>query len=295
MARTLSTALDTHLDARAFVPVDLYELVVGGTTYRFTTFGSALTGVAPAAVATYSVGVLQVEGQRQAAGLVADDLEVTVLHGGSEQLGGKAWVARALDGDLDGAAFKRFEGYVNPATSTLVGCVEVFRGDVAEVEPYSTTLRLVVSVPTKRMDQQFPSLIVQPGCIWDLGSSGCGYTGGIDKTATLATGSTASTLYLSALPAGIPGTEQAAARFVHGAAFAGGHRRAVVGESSGHLLVAPPFPAGVIEGLIGSAGALTLRLGCSKHWWDCNSTAWGYQRIASYLGAPAAPSGRDAA
>lgn len=291
MTRSLASPYSTHLTNRAFIPVDLYELTVGGTTYRFTTFGANLTGIAPAAVATYTAGMMMAQGQRQAAGLVADDLEVEVLHGGTEQLGGKSWVARALDGDLDGAPFKRFEGCVDPTTSLLVGCAEVFVGQVSNRDPTSTRLRLVVSVPSKRFNAKFPALTVQPGCVWDLGSAGCGWAGTLDHTATLAAGSTASLLKAAATPGGLSGPNL----FLQGAAFAGGYRRAITDTATvdGGVTFrpSPPFPPGVIEGLIGSAGALTLRRGCNKTSGVCDS--W-YSNISNFLGAPRAPSEKDA-
>lgn len=297
MSRTLASPLSTYLANRAFLPVDLYELVIGGTTYRYTTAAANVTGIAPATVATYTAGFMQSGAQRAAAGLVADDLEVTVL-APLETVGGKTWVARALDGDLDGCAFKRFEGYLDPAALTLVGCVEVFRGDVAEVEPSSTSVRMVVSVPSKRFDARFPTLSVQPGCVWDFGSAGCGYAGTKDFTATLAAGSTSTKLYLSSLPGGLPGTSTGLHQFVAGAALAGGYRRAVVDVySTTYLIPSPPFPAGVIEGLIGSAGALSLRLGCNKTIGVCDSDAWGYKRATTavgFLGAPRTPSEKAA-
>lgn len=291
MARSLASPYSTHLANRAFIPVDLYELTVGGTTYRFTTFGANLTGVAPAAVATYTAGMMMAQGQRQAAGIVADDLEVEVLHGGTEQLGGKAWVARVLDGDLDGAPFRRFEGCVDPTTSLLVGCAEVFVGDVSDVEPTSTRVRLVVSVPSKRFNAKFPALTVQPGCVWDLGSAGCGWAGTLDHTATLAAGSTASLLHVATTPGGLAGPHL----FFQGAAFAGGYRRAITATATPSDVTftpSPPFPPGVIEGLIGSAGALTLRRGCAKSAGVCDS--W-YGNLSNFLGAPSAPSEKDAA
>jgi hypothetical protein len=284
VSRSLSSPLVTYLAARAFLPVDLYEIVIGGTTYRYTTHVANLTGVAPATVATYSTGFLQAQGQRQAAGLVADDLEVTVLGSGTETVGGKTWTARALDGDLDNCTFRRFEGYVDPGAGTLVGCVLVFVGDVAEVEPASTSLRMVVSVPSKRFDSSFPSLLIQSECVLDLGSTACGWAGTMEHSATLTAGSTGELLHVATVPGGLDGGY----RFFQGAAMAGGYRRSITNTATPSdvtFTVSPPFPAGVIEGLIGSAGALTVRRGCAKKASICHG--W-YSNLAHFLGAPRA-------
>ena len=292
--RTLTAGLTTHLGLRAFVPVDLYELVVGGTTYRYTTHGSNLTGVSPAPTSTFTAYTVRSGSQRASSGLEADDLEVIVDHGGTGSIGGKDWVTAALDGDLDGAAFTRYEGFVDTSTGLLAGCVVAFIGDVAEVEPASTYLRLVVSVPAKRFNTKFPTLVCAPNCVWDFGSTGCGYSGPMNFTATLAAGSTLSKIYLSALPGSLPGTGSIW-HFDRGYATVGGLRRSVtVHSSAAYLVPAPPFPAGAVEAAIGSSGALGLHLGCDKTPDTCSSTGRGYLRIASYLGAPWAPRSTEA-
>lgn len=299
--RTLSAELAAHLAGNAFLLADLYEIEIGGTTHRITSLDRDVTGVEPASAATYSSGqMLSRDRVRQSSGLAVDDLQITIAHGGQGAIGGKSWVRRALDGDLDAAPVRLYRAYLNPTTYAVVGCVALFAGEISDVEPGSTELRLVVASPASRFEERFPKLVVQPSCIWDFGSSECGYAGTLDFAATLATGSTSTVLKIADLPAGLPGSSPGVHQFAFGAAFLGGLRRSITTDvaavTGGYTLrVTPPFPAGTAEALIGTTDALSLRLGCNKTPGVCDSAAWGYQRITSILAVPYGPASKEAA
>ena len=301
--RTLSTALLNYLSlpgapspagSRAFVVADLFEFTVAATTYYFTNYDVDLTGVAPATVTTYTAGsiVLPRIRVRQSSGLQVDDLEITVGHGGTATLGGKTWVRRALDGDLDGAMFKTFRAFITPP-STVTGAVLLFSGEVASLEPASTSIRLVANVPTGRFNTRFPTMTVQPNCVWDLGSTGCGWGGTLDNPVTLAAGSTDAVLQITTLPTGSTGSPYLF--FQGGAMLGSGYRRSIIdtGGSFGAytFTVSPPFPAGTVAPLIGVANACSLRRGCNKTIGVCD--AW-YSNSVHFLGAPQAPSSQAA-
>ncbi len=300
MARTTTDALKNLLSlpgaptpagGRSFVATDLFEFTVSGTTYYLTNFDRNLTGVVPATVGTYSAAgaILPRVRLRQSAGFEVDDLELLVGHGGSTTLGAKTWLRRAFDGDLDAAPVKVFRAFLNPSTFAVVGAFLLFDGKIQDLEPGASEMRLVVSVPTKQFDEKFPKLQVQPNCIWDLGSVDCGWAGTLDYTATIAAGSTASVIYVSAVPGGLD-----ASKFMQGAAQVGGHWRAITNtgiDPSPNFVMSPPFPPGVVEALIGTAGALTVRLGCTKQYGVCGEY---FDNIAHYLGAPEAPSSGEA-
>ncbi|MEI6226317.1 MAG: DUF2163 domain-containing protein [Deltaproteobacteria bacterium] len=301
MARTLTDALKNYLSLpgapapagnRAFMAADLFEFTVAGTTYYRTNFDRDLTGVAPATVTTYtsSGAVLPRVRLRQTAGLSVDDLELDVGHGGTATLGAKTWVRRALDGDLDKAPLRLFRAFLDPTTFAVVGTVLLFDGQISDMEPGAAEMRLVATVSTKEFNASFPKVLVEPNCIWDLGSTDCGFAGTLNYTATLTAGSTASLLNVATVPGGLAG----AYLFFQGAAQVAGLWRLIsnAGDTpTPNFTVSPPFPAGVVEGLIGSAGALTVRRGCAKTPGWC---ATYFSNIAHYLGAPNAPTAKEA-
>ena len=292
--RTLSGALTTHLAGSVFVLADLFEFVVGGTTYYRTNFDVDLTanGTDGASHTWSSSGaVLPRVRMRSSAGLEVDDLEISVGHGGTGTIGSKTWTRAALDGDLDGATVRLFRAYVNPTTSAVIGTVSMFVGEVSDLEPGSTSLRLVASVPSKRFGARFPALLVEPNCVHDLGSVGCAWAGTLDHATTLIAGSTSGLVKIAALPAGADGGSHL---FVQGSATVAGYRRSITTASNvpGEFAfyVSPPFPAGVVEGLIGSAGALTIRRGCLHTPGWCSTY---FSNLAHFLGAPMAPPGSE--
>jgi hypothetical protein len=131
---------------------------------------------------------------------------------------------------------------------------------------------------------------VQPNCIWDLGSADCATTATLNYTDTLTAGSTASQLFVASTPGGLAGPHL----FFQGAAQVSGIWRYIstVGTApTPSFSVSPPFPAGLVEGLIGSTGALTVRRGCAKTPGWC---ATYFSNIAHYLGAPNAPTSKEA-
>lgn len=294
--RTKTGTLDTHLATGLYELADLYEIDVWGTTYRLTSCDRNITGIAPASTAVYSStgAMFQRDRVRQSDGLQVDDLELVLAHGGTATLGSKTWVKAALDGDLDGAPFRLYRAYLDKTTFAMIGGTLLFSGRVAVAEPSSTEARIVVSVPSKTFNSRFPATVLQPNCVWALGDAGCGYAGTLSASLTVASGSTSTVVRFASLPGGFP-----IAQFLNGLLTVGTDRRAITavaaagdGSSwappSGYAFrVFPPLPAASVTA--GTTG--TAYRSCPKTVAACLGT---FNNLARFLGAPYAPTSKDA-
>lgn len=279
--RTLSTALATYLEGNAYLCADLFEFDVGGSTYRLTNASQNLTGVSPAAASTYTAANIDRERIRSADGLQVDDLEISVAHGGTEGLGAKTWVRLALDGDLDEAPARAYRAYLAKTTHAVIGCYLRFAGVVAQVEPGSTSMRIVIAVSTNRFGASFPAVTYEQLCVWNLGGTGCDFAGTLDYSVTAGGDSTSTLFHIESLPGGVSGPE----KFFMGTVTSAGFVRTITNitnQSVGYgLVVSPAFPSAIVVGSTGVA-----RLGCNKTAGVCDG--W-HNNLVNFMGAPVAP------
>lgn len=290
--RTLSTPLASRLRKSALLRADLFEFDVGGTTYRFTNASLNLTGVSPAAAATYAPANIDRDRIRSSDGLQVDDLELTIS-GGTDLLGSKTWTRSALDLDLDGAPVRVFRAYLNPGAFTVSGCYLRFAGVVSQVEVGSTSLRLVVAVSANEFARPFPSLTYEESCIWNLGDAGCAWPGTVAYNVTIGADSGGDWLHIAALPDGITSSSE----FHMGTVEVAGQVSSV--QLAWDYPDPPPDPRMVINSGFGiwvapewralQVGATAVvRRGCSHSPSVCDGT---YSNLEHYMGAPLAYTG----
>lgn len=278
--RALPGALTTLLESNTFTCADLYEFDVGGTTYRLTSCDRNLTGVSPAAAATYTAANLDCDRIRSSDGLQVDDLEITVAHVGTEGLGGTAWYRLALDGELDEAPVRVYRAYLDRSDWSVVGCYLRFAGVISDLDPGSTSMRIVVAVSANEFGRTFPAVTYEKNCVWNFAGTGCEYAGTVGYDVTVGSSSTAALLQIDALPGGItnPG------RFFMGTVVAGGFTRTITdvpGAVTYGFTVTPPFPTALVIG-----STVSIRLGCNKTAVICND--W-HSNLVHFMGAPLAP------
>lgn len=279
--RDLPTPLLALLESDHFVCADLYEFDLGATTYYLTSCDRDLTGIAPAAVETYTATNIDRERIRASDGLQVDDLDISIAHDLSAALGSKTWVDLALDGDLDDAPIRVYRAYLRTSDWSMVGCYLRFQGFVSTADPGSTTLRLVSVVSTDDFERPFPSFTYEQFCIWNFAGPGCEWVGTVDFTVTADATSTNEMLAIDALPGGITDLIQ----FLNGTVTSGGIMRTIISSAAGgvgyQFTVSPAFPAVV-------TGSVTLSLGCRKWASTCETS---YDNLTHYMGAPIAPAG----
>lgn len=291
--RALSAALSTHLERNAFLCADLFEFDVGGTTYRFTNASANLTGVSPAAAATYTAANIDRERIRTADGLQVDELEIAVC-GSAELLGSKSWARTALDGDLDEAPVRVYRAYLDPTTKAAIGCYLRFSGVASTIDPGSTSVRIVVVVSANAFKGPFPSLAWSETCLWTLGGPGCDYVGTIDYNVTVGSQSGANWLHIAALPAGVA----AAYEFAMGTITVAGVTRSI--QNMWDYPDDPPFPEMVIGSGFGfwvspawdavpvAGTTAVMRRGCMRFPNACETF---YSNLTHHMGVRYPPAG----
>ena len=283
--RSFETALEAHLARNAFVCADLYEFDIGGTTYRFTSCDRDLTGVAPADAETYTSGVFERSRIRASDGLQVDDLDLTLSHGGGS-VGGTAWVARALAGDLDEAPARLYRAYLNPSDFSMVGCYLRFEGVTSQIQPGSTTMRLVVAVSANQFARPFPALTYEETCIWTLGGPGCDYAGTLEYNVTVGDESGLGWLHIESLPTGVTDSYE----FAMGTITVAGVKRSIV-----FMWDYPdPGPSGMVitsgfgfqvspawDTVPVAASTAVMRRGCNRYASTCDSF---YDNLTHHMG-----------
>lgn len=201
--RSATAGLITFLgSADAAIIADLFTITLaGGTIYRWTSYGEDITtgGNTYTAGGTGTVPLIGRGTIRDTVGLDPADLDVTLYCGSSAQLGGVLLPAAAATGALDWATVELSRAYMS-APGVVEGTLSRFRGQVSEVQPTSTTVRLTVRSDLEALNQVLPRNLYSEKCSHAVFDAGCGLTPATYTTAgTVQTGSTATTVKLNVL------------------------------------------------------------------------------------------------
>jgi hypothetical protein len=120
---------------------------------------------------------------------------------GSAQVMGLPFIEAAYNGIFDSATFRIDRVYMKTYGDTSAGGVNVFHGRVAEVDSGRSIVTFMVNSWLELLNLNFPRNLWQPGCINNLGDAICGVKLAQTVPATASSGSSASVIKSSAVPA----------------------------------------------------------------------------------------------
>lgn len=217
---------------------------------------------------------------QQQAGLSVATMDISI-YPGSGALGGVQMAQAAVRGDLDGAHVTLQRAFFSGAWGSVTGgLVNLFEGDVSEVEPGATEIRLVAKSVVERMNRKVPFRIVQPGCPYALGDISCGVSMAAHTvSASAASGSTASVVRISGIYAtgyfdlGVLTTADGTKRSIVSSQDLGGSVHAITLDAP--LAASPP-----------TGSAITATRGCDKKMTTCRNK---FSNLARYGGFPTLP------
>lgn len=265
-----------------FLMADLWTISLrGGTTLRWTNVDTDLVmGGNTFTAATDQGGqpLIQRGGIRCARGLEVDQLDVTLLTGGSAKLAGIQLPLDAHNGGFDGARVK-VERVVMPTWGdTSAGALTLFEGEVAGVDPATAKTVLHVKSDLEKHNIQMPHTLFMPSCANAFGDPGCGInTATITDTGTAGTGTNATQVNVGGARADgyynlgvIQMTSGAAA----------GSRRSVKAFVGGVVTPAVPFPVAP-----GPGDTFSIYPGCARTFAACQV----YSNTTRFRGCPYVP------
>jgi uncharacterized phage protein (TIGR02218 family) len=106
-------------------------------------------------------------------GVEVDSVDVTVMPKSTDTVGGLAWATAARLGYLDGATLLVETAYLS-TWPTVVGALHVFQGQVSDIYPDRSAIRVTVKSATELLAQQFPRNVYQSVCLHTVYDAGCG-------------------------------------------------------------------------------------------------------------------------
>lgn len=187
--RYASALLVQHLlNGEQFLMADLITITLqGGQVYRWTNGDRDVIFNGATYVAVGEQGSQPIVSRgaiRIAKGMEVDTLDLTVYSGDTATLLGINLPLACHNGALDGAKI-RIERLFQPTWGdTSLGTICLFEGNVASVEPGSTTTLIHAKSDLERLSIPMPRVLIQPGCANAFGDAGCG----IDLVALTYTG-----------------------------------------------------------------------------------------------------------
>lgn len=205
--KTASLAVRNYLYlGNEYLPAELYDLTVQGTTYRWTSAGRDIVYGGN----TYSASGPGIKRgrSRQATGLEIASIEVTIA-AGSVTLAGTPLLLAAVRGYFDNAPATISRVFLDSA-GAVVGGMTVFAGTVIEAKPGTTELVLTVRSALAMFDRMLPRRHFRVECpyvVYDPLTCKMSAAGFTDATKTVAAGSTTKSIVLSAVSAmAVPGS-----------------------------------------------------------------------------------------
>lgn len=170
----------------AFSKADLYTWTFNdGTVLRVTDADIALTfaGVTWASC----VPAFERTKTRVKVGLEVDSVDITATPATTDTIGGLSWQAAAVQGYFDGARLLIETAYLS-TWPTVIGTMYVFQGQVSDIEPDRTSIKITVKDALELLTQNFPRNVYQAVCGHTVYDAGCG----VAKASFTATGTVAS-------------------------------------------------------------------------------------------------------
>jgi uncharacterized phage protein (TIGR02218 family) len=171
--KTISGALTTLFNSNStFAKVDLFTWTFAdGTVLRTTSADIALTwsgntfaSCAPAIQRTMV---------KLKVGIDADSMDLTVMPSVNDAISGLTWQSASRQGYLDGAKVLVETAYIQ-TWPTVVGVLHVFQGQVSDIYPERTMVRVTVKSSLELLSQPFPRNVYQSVCSRTVYDAGCG-------------------------------------------------------------------------------------------------------------------------
>jgi uncharacterized phage protein (TIGR02218 family) len=284
--KTASAALDTLLTTKVLYDIaDLYKFtLLDGTIVRWTTYDTNLT----LSGNVFTAGVpLERSGLMIESGTVVSSMDIVIGAGdGGVLLNGVRLQLQALLGAFDGAKVEVDRLYMGSPGDVSAGVLKWFYGNVGEVQPSSTDVRLVVKSSLEKLKAlKYPRRLFEAACPYAVFDARCGLSKAAFQqldtcNGGLAVGATALSLNTEA------GTPHAAnywrygtVRFTSGAAA--GLVRQVSASAAGVLTLNVPLPVAVAND-----DAATLLPGCDKQLTTCTSKFANQNRYGGFPFVP---------
>jgi len=217
-------------------------------------------------------------------GTGTDTLTFDVIPG-SATVGGQAFLVACQQGAFDGAILKLQRLFMPTYGDTRRGPITIFQGRVAEVDAGRSLATFMVNSFAELLDQQFPRNLYQPGCVNNLGDTGCGVNlAALGVAGTALTGSTAA--IISANLATTPTGEFNQGKVTFTSGVLNGMSRTVksgVAGAPGTISLLFPFPSAPANG-----DTFTIYPGCNKSFGDSNGCP-KFSNTARWRGADRIP------
>ena len=231
--------------------------------------------------ALWKSGSLRITGLRRklSVGIGVDEQAIKIWASPQDTLWGGNFLSNVLVGVLDGAILTRFRGIWNivsgnaaydVANNPPIAFFQLFTGYTSSIDKGgSSHVELKVRSPLVKLDINMPRNFYQPGCSWDLFSTGCTLSqSSFTVTGALGTGITSQVLPISGgiVGAGLDSIAQ----------YAQGRLLFTSGVNNNLLILignndtANIYPAYPLEILPSPGDTVTFYPGCSKSFDTCN-------------------------
>lgn len=290
MMRAASGAMIAALNAGAvFLVANCYTITLrNATVYRWTSCDMNLTVngnlfTCQADQSTSQPGIKR-GAIRHARGKEVQTCEITLTCGQTVLMGGISLPLFAHNGGFDGAQVLVEWVPMGPLGwgDTSLGSVVLFQGQVAQVNPTTTTVVLEVKDFKEILVNQMPRTVFQSACPNAFGDANCTKSiAGLTVAGTITSGASATGFTASGL-AGVTGYYNLGIVTMTSGA-ASGATRAVSGFVSGGVVtLVTPLPVAP-----GVGDTFTIAPGCDKSWTAACNTK--YANSTHYRGCPWVP------
>ena len=260
-----------------FTLADFYTITLAtGSMFRYTDFdvdlvfgGNTFSASGPA----FKRGKTRI-----VIGLEVDTLDVEIYPRSTDLLNGIPMLAAAVNGGFDGASLELERAYIYPGT-TVVGTIDMFVGQFADLEVSRGGIKLRVNSDVADLNVNLPRNVYQAACCHTLYDADCAVnrsTYGVSGTA--ATCPDASTIYnfMGQPPSYF---DRGYLQFTSGALA--GIKRTVKSYWPGTITIFYPLPSIPAYG-----DAFTIYPGCDKNLSTCQAR---FNNAARFKGFPFIP------
>ena len=260
---------------------------MGGTVYRWTSCDQNVT----VGGRTFTSASDQSTSQpgikrgpiRHARGKEVQTCEITLTSGQTVLLGGVSLPLFAHNGGFDGAQVLVEWVPMGPGGwgDTSLGSVVLFQGNVAGVNPTTTTVVLEVKDFKELLINQMPRTVFQSSCSNAFGDANCGKSlAGLTVSSSITSGPSTTGFTASGLGQATGYFNLGTLTMTSGAA-SGATRAISTFTSGGVIVLVTPLPAAPSNG-----DTFTITPGCDKQWTTCNTK---YSNPTRYRGCPWVP------
>lgn len=284
--RTASAPLLALLNgSNAFRMCDLLQITLNdGTVLRYAGSDTEVTYAGQ----TYTTAVgFQRERTRMTRSLEVDSLNITLLTDGASTLAGVPFARAAADGSFDAARVKLMRAFFDVSLGALVDAIVLFEGEVADVDPGSTEVKMSVESELGRLNVKVPSNVIAPACNLTVFSAGCGVVKATFTSSKVAASGCTTTTVIMTVDAQVNDYYRlGVVTFTSGANI--GMRRGVKGyvASTKTLTLTIPLPAAPTAG-----DTFNIYPGCDKTAAMCLAR---YNNLNRFRGFPYVPRPEDA-